>query len=296
MDNYPKIFILILTWNNPGDLRECLGHLRKITYPNFEVIVIDNASKSGTTEKVQKDFQKFTFIYNKENSGFTGGNNIGIKYALKKNADFILIMNDDIMVSSNFLEPLVQIACSNINIGIVGPKNYFYDEKDKIFSSGRKVNYWLGRTIELNLESKAEVEAIAGCCFLIRDAVIKKIGYLYEPFFINFEETDFCLRARKAGFKIICEPKSEVWHKVQSTVSKISSLQSYYCYRNKALFMKRNASFYFKYLFYFYYTLYLSFRFVEKLFRGNKEIALSIKNALFDFWRGKLGKKLDKRH
>ena len=291
--NYPKVSIIILNWNGLKDTIECLESLRKITYPNYEVIIVDNGSSGNDPDVLEQKYKDYIrLIRNKENLGFAGGINIGIKYAFKKKADYILNLNNDIIVEKNFLEPLVEDMLKDERIGITGPANYCYYEPQKLFSSGRKINWWKGGTIELDLrQGPKEVDCLAGCCLLIKKEVINKIGYFYKPYFLDFEETDYCVKAKDSGFKILCEPKSKVWHKIRATLDKIPAAHCYYFYRNKLLFMRRNAPFYFEYPFYIYFSLYLIFRYLENLANKNNLMAFSIKNALIDFWQGNFGKR-----
>lgn len=286
-----KVSIIILNWNNYKDTKECLLSLDKITYPNYEVIVVDNGSIDGSTLKIQKDFPQHKYIYNKDNLGFTEGNNIGMKYAMKKGTDFVLILNNDVVVEKNFLESLVDIALRNPDVGIVGPAIYFYREPEKLSRTGCKINYWRINTKVYDSVESAEMDWVYGCCLLVKKEVINKIGYLYEPYFLSYEDVDYCVRAKKAGFKIIYEPKAKIWHKSGTTLKNISSSYHYYFNRNKLLFIKRNAPVYIKYFFYFYFSLYLIFRILEKLIKKDTSAAFIIKDSLIDFWMGNFGKK-----
>ena len=288
---YPKVSIIILNWNNYEDTKECLLSLDKITYPNYEVIVVDNGSVDGSTPKIQKEFPRHKYIYNKENLGFTEGNNIGMEYAMKKGTDFVLVLNNDITVENGFLESLVDIALKNPDAGIVGPAVYFYHEPEKLSPTGGKINYWRINNKVYDLARPMEMDWIFGCCLLIKREVIETIGYFYVPFFLSYEDTDYCVRAKKTGFKIVCEPRSKIWHKIGTTIKKNPVYFYYYFYRNKLLFIKRNAPFYIKFLFYFYFSLYLIFRIIEKLVKKDTLIAFAMKDALFDFWSGNFGKK-----
>jgi len=290
---YPKVSIVVLNWNGLKDAIECLESLKKITYPNYEMIVVDNGSEGNDADVLEKRYKDYIkVIRNKNNLGWAGGVNKGIEYAIANGSNLLLILNNDIVVGKNFLEPLVKDMLMDENIGIIGPANYCYYEPKKVFSSGQKISYWKGKVIELNLlgDSK-EVDTLAGCCLLIKKEVIDKIGYFYEPYFLNLEETDYCARAGKTGFKTVCEPKSKVWHKIGATLGKIPASATYYFYRNKLLFTKRNAPFYIKYPFYFYASLYLVFRFIEELIKRDKMMTFAIKRALIDFWTGSFGKK-----
>ena len=117
----PKVFIIILNWNNWVDTKDCLESLKTNGYQNCEVVVVDN----GSDEKPEITNPKIKVIYNKENLGFSGGNNVGIKYALENGADYVLILNNDTIASDDFLVKLVEAGESDKKIGFLGPKIYF---------------------------------------------------------------------------------------------------------------------------------------------------------------------------
>lgn len=284
-----KVSFVILNWNNYIDTKECLESLEKITYPDYEVILLDNGSHDGSTQKIQKEFPQYTYIYNNDNLGFTKATNVGVKEALKRGADYVFFLNNDMIVDKNFLEPLVK-AMEDEKTGLVGPATYCYPEKEKLHTAGEKINYWKAGVEELALPKKTvEVDCI-GDCFLIKKEAFEKIGYFYEPYFLYLADTEFCVRARKAGFRIICEPSSLVWHKVRGTMDKVPAFANYYYYRGKLLFTRRNAPFYIKYPFYVYCSIYLFLRFIEKSIKRDKVKAYAIRSALVDFWLGRFGK------
>lgn len=288
---YLKVSIIILNWNNYKDTKECLESLKKISYSNYEVIIVDNGSENDSTQKLQKEFPQHTYLYNKDNLGFTGGNNIGMEYAIKAGTDFVLVLNNDVIVANNFLELLVNIALKNPNIGIVGPAIYFYREPKKLSPTGGKINYWRINNKVYDLAKPMEMDWIFGCCLLIKREVIETIGYFYVPFFISYEDVDYCVRAKRTGFKVIYEPKARIWHKSGTSLKKVSIFYYYYFNRNKLLFIKRNAPIYIKYFYYFYFSLYLIFRILEKIIKKDTSAALAIKDSLIDFWMGNFGKK-----
>jgi len=290
MEKIPKVSIIVLNWNNFKDTKECLESLEKISYPNHEIIVVDNGSQDGSTRRIQKEFPDYIYIYNDKNLGFGEGTNVGMKYALKRGTDYVFYINNDMIVDKAFLEPLVQ-AMRNERAGLVGPATYHYFQREKIYSAGIHLNFWKTKIKDYKFTGKLrEVDSLGGV-FLIKKEVIDKIGYFYEPYFLNLEETDYCFQAKKAGFKIFCEPKSKIWHKVGKTLRRIPATATYYYYRNQLLFIKRSNPFYLKYPLYLYWHLYLSLRFIEKSLKGEKKIAFAIKRALIDFWTGNFGKK-----
>jgi GT2 family glycosyltransferase len=252
--NYPKVSTIILNWNGLKDTIECLESLKKITYPNYRVIIVDNGSKNNEGKILKEKFGNYIhLIQNKENLGFVGGNNIGIRYALKNNADYVLLLNNDTIVEKNFLNYLTTQAIQDKNIGIVGPRIYFFDEPNKIAFGGGGINLYKGETTHIDAnrhESEIKdnqskiVDYIEGSAMLIRSTVFKKIGLLDEVYFAYWEDTDFSIRAKKAGFKVIYTPLSKIWHKVsQSTGGNMSPLSIYYLTKNRILFVKKYSSF-----------------------------------------------------
>lgn len=277
-----KVSIIVLNWNNYQDTKECLESLQKITYPHYEVIIVDNGSKDGSTKRLQKEFPQYIYIYNKENLGCAGGFNVGMKHALERGADYLFPLNNDMIVEESFLEPL--LAAMEEKVGIVGSAIYSYPQTEILHTAGEKINFWKGGLRQLYLTEKEEVDCLDGC-FLIRKELIDKIGYFNQAYFLYREETEYCLLARKAGFKVICQPKSRIWHKVGTSVDKTPPSTAFYSYQGKFLFMKRNAPFYLKYPFCIYGSLYLIFRALENLIKGDKSMALAIRDVLIDFWK-----------
>ena len=219
--DYPKVCIVILNWNGKDITSKCLDSVRGITYPNYEVILIDNGSSDGSQEHFKKNYQWITFIENPKNLGFTGGNNIGIKIGLEKKADYILLLNNDTVADPSFLDELINAGESRKDVGILNPKIYYYDNPDILWYAGGRVSIFRGIPIHLGYQKKdegqyddsCEVNFITGCAFLIKRDVIEKIGILDENLFIYSEDLDWCFRAFKAGYKGLYVPSSKIWHK-----------------------------------------------------------------------------------
>jgi len=251
----PKVSIIILNWNGLKDTIECLESLKKITYPNYEVIVVDNASKGNDADILEEKYKDYIrVIRNKENLGFAGGNNVAIRQVLKEEkSDYILLLNNDTIVESSFLDELLKVAEGNLKVGILGPKIYFYDfkgEKNIIQSAGARINLWLGRFNGIGYRQLdkgqfnkiSEVDYVGGSCILARTKVIKKIGLLNEKYFLYFEETDWCFRVKQAGYLILYVPESKIWHKQGASVKKVSGIEIYYNTRNLFYFERKFAN------------------------------------------------------
>lgn len=216
----PKVAVILLNWNNKGDTLECIESLKRVTYPNFEVLVVDNGSSDDSVSSIRAAYPDVTLIENKANLGFTGGNNVGIRQALANGADYVLLLNNDTVVDPAFLDKLVQVMESDPSIGIAGPKMYYYSEPRRIWCTGGKVNHWRGEAWNLgndeidvgNFDKLTDVDFMNGCALIVTRKVLEDIGMLHEPMFCYFEENDFCARAKKHGYRIVYVPASKIWH------------------------------------------------------------------------------------
>lgn len=292
----PNVSIVILNWNGWKDTLECLESLFQIDYRNYNVIIVDNGSTDDSLEKIREyfdavfsdsagslnvkedkclklieieeenvnswnklgDISNLAFlIKNKVNHGFAKGSNIGIKFALNLNPDYVLLLNNDTVVEKNFLSRLIEEAEKNQDIGIIGPVNYFYDKPDEIQFLSATINFNRG-TITLHLDKNllsqglVETDYVQGSCFMIRTEVIYSIGLLNSAYFCYWEETDYCVRARRAGFRVVCCTSSSIWHKIGRSSLNMPGFTVYYLTRNKFLFMRAHARNFYKFLLYFF--------------------------------------------
>ena len=239
----PKVGIAVLNWNGLADTLACLKSLRKITYKNTGIYVVDNGSKSDVaTLRRQKGI---TLIENSRNEGFCKGNNQAMKKALASGAEYMLLLNNDTEVHPEFLGKLVHVAESSTSIGLVGPKIYYYNSP-RIWFGGGNFNFWIGNTHHKETESmkKQYVDYITGCALLVKRNVIDRIGMLDERFFAYYEEVDFALRARRAGFKAVYIPSAVIWHKVGAATKRMNHFAIRLNLRNRMLLMRKHARWY----------------------------------------------------
>jgi GT2 family glycosyltransferase len=256
----PKVAIIILNWNGLADTIECLESLKNVTYANFSIVVVDNGSKGPDAEVLGNKYRgDITLIRNDKNYGFAEGNNIAIKWALENlNPDYFLLLNNDTTVDPEFLSNLVSLIDADNKIGIVGPKIYYYGSPDTLQSFGARIDFKFGTTRDIGWKKKdhgqfdhqAEVDYVNGCAMLVRKQVVETIGLLDPTYFCYYEETDFCTRARKAGFRIFAVPNSKIWHKKKlikkwgglGSEEKGSDSSFYYMGRNVFIFMKNHRT------------------------------------------------------
>lgn len=246
-----KLFILVLNFNGAKHILDCLQSLQLIKVPvgwRVEPVVIDNASIDNSLQLIKSRFPKLKIIKNKENLGFAAGNNVGIKLALKQKAEAVLLLNQDTVVEKSFLPPLLANDAD-----IVAPIIKFKRNDKWIYDFGGKVNWWIGRNYHVHLGGVMaslhsachhprckNPDYVSGCCMLIKKSVFEKIGLLGEKFFLYFEDADFCLRAKKAGFKIAVEPESIVLHKLTGT-GKRPFRQNLHLLKSNLLFINRHT-------------------------------------------------------
>lgn len=239
-----KVAVVILNFKVKDEALKCIESVIKSSYKNVEIIAVDNASEDGFAEEVKK-FTDIIFIQNKKNLGFSGGNNIGIKKALDNGCDYVFILNPDTILAKVAVASLVA-ACDQENIGIAGPKILFSDRKTIWYAGGTfNLNNVLGGhrgvdEIDQGQYERAEMtDYISGGAMFVRRDVFKKIGLFDEKYFLYYEDSDFCFRAKKAGFKIMYVPQAVIYHKNAQSTGLGSPLQDYYITRNRMLFASK---------------------------------------------------------
>lgn len=139
--NFPKVSIIIVNWNGKEDTLKCIESVLQTDYPNYNIIVVDNASTDDSVKYLKEKYPEIIYLENKENLGWTGGNNTGMEYAIKNGADYCFLLNNDIILDKNCLKELIRIAKSNKRIGFVVPKVYYHDNPKKIYSAGLNMIY-----------------------------------------------------------------------------------------------------------------------------------------------------------
>jgi GT2 family glycosyltransferase len=246
-----RVAIIILNWNGKEDTAECLESIGRISYPDTVTIVVDNGSTDGSVAYLSDRYPWAVMVVNHENLGYAEGNNVGIRHAREHfRPGYFLVLNNDTVVDEGFLGALVEVAASDETVGLVGPKILYYHQPGTINSAGARMiwhlgvhkNIGIGEQDNKQYDTIREVDNIHGCAFLVKSEVIEKIGVLDKRFFLLLEETDFCLRARKAGFTIKYTPRSVIYHKEGISGKKHTYSGVYYSHRNRMLLVKKNYS------------------------------------------------------
>ncbi|MBU1129875.1 glycosyltransferase family 2 protein [Patescibacteria group bacterium] len=269
-----SIAIIVLNWNQPTLTIQTIKSLLKIKHFsfNYKIFLVDNASTDNSVSVIASEARQsrwnqtvnFEILQTPSNLGFAGGNNFGIKQALKENFDYILIINNDCVVDPNFLQILLKSAQKNPKLAILCPKTYFakgyefYKDRYKknelgkvIWSAGGHMdwNNILGSNIGADQVDKGQfnkittdIDFISGCCMFVKSKLFKEIGLFDKKYFMYLEDVDFCQKAKKAGYKLAYIPNSKIWHLSAQSSSTGGNLHHYFISRNRLLFAMRYAS------------------------------------------------------
>ncbi|MDR2539635.1 MAG: glycosyltransferase family 2 protein [Chlamydiales bacterium] len=246
---FPKIFIIIVNWNGKQDTLTCLTSLHSLDYSNYQIVVVDNGSTDGSISAIKLQFPHHLLIENQTNLGFTGGNNIGIRYALDHKADFILLLNNDTKVSSDLLKHFILGFQEFPQAGILGAKICLMQNESKLDHFGGTWNPKKGifdliglHALDENWNEAFCIDYVCGAAMMIKKEVFEQIGLLESRFFLIWEESDFCMRAKHKGFQIISYPSAKIWHKVSASF-KGKTHNIYFWWRNRLLWIERNCAF-----------------------------------------------------
>ena len=210
------VSIIVVTWNGKELLKSCLTSIYSQSYKNIEVILVDNASSDNSVSFIKNKFPKVKIIVNKENAGFCKANNMGYKAS---KGDYVLFLNNDTLVTKNFLEPLIEKLGEKKNNGIVQPKIILYGNRKLqaggafFTNTGFLYHFGFGKNPDdPKYNIPMQIFSANGSCMLVKREVIEKIGLFDEDYFIYMEETDFCHRALLTGYQVWYESKAVIYH------------------------------------------------------------------------------------
>lgn len=256
-----SVAIVLVNWNSYAVTNDCIQSLYQISYPNYQIIVTDNGSTDGSGAALEKDHPTATVLYNEKNTGFTGGNNTGLVYAIEQGYDYIMMLNNDTFVEPNFLEPLVAYMDAHPNTGIIQPRIHFNHNRNLLWDGGSYFSKWLGyaytkgynQPVSQKFLTIKEVDWITGCGFLTRNNILKQSGLLIEKMFIYSEDVDLSFRIKALGYQLIYHPDSVIYHiagmsnktKEKGKEGYVNPIVHYLNIRNKIWLLKKHTSWYY---------------------------------------------------
>lgn len=268
-----KISIILLNYNGFDDTIECFESLQKITYSNYNIVIVDNNSPDKSMDRISNYMKEkeinFTYqnysdglnqnnsfmnlIQSGSNGGYGHGNNIGIKYALSNNSDYILLLNNDTLVDKNFLAPLIKYFEDHENIGILASQIFYEDRPTIFWANGGSFNKITGKIRHININEKENGQInssnctfLSGCMWFIPKKIFTEVGYINEDYFMYVEDLEFCQRVISAGYKLRVISESKIWHKVgSSSGGELTKFSVYWRTKNYLKFMKDHIEIYY---------------------------------------------------
>lgn len=297
--NYPKVAIIILNWNGWEDTVECLESLKKNTYPNYEMIVVDNSSERNDADILEKKYKDYIkVIRNKQNLGFAGGCNVGISYALGQQADYVFIVNNDVVATPDILNHLVAVA-QQADASIVGAR-VLNEKGTQILFAG---SHWPTQLFFGSKTSQTYPDQpfwpsryAQGCALFLRKDLLKQrfaeCGHFLDPrFFMYCEETDFCLYGRSRGYRCVIARDAVVYHGLAKSSGGAGNPRSYYYLtRNRIFLANRWLSLPWKILFHLYYIPSRLALQILHIGQGQSGVSRAVISGLMDGYRGIMGK------
>ncbi|MBI3154350.1 MAG: glycosyltransferase family 2 protein [Burkholderiales bacterium] len=247
----PQVTIVVLNWNGHADTAGCLDSLRAVVGERVKVLVVDNGSTDGSVPAIRAAHPGVELIETGANLGYAGGNNVGIARAVADGADFVLVLNNDTTCAPDLVDRLLEAAARHPRAGFLCPRMLYMDDPQRVWFDGAR---WKGDALTFGFPGKDRPEAelgsgdhdtdyACGAALFVRAQVVREVGLFDERYFLVWEESDWCYRARAAGWTSMVVPAARIWHKVGAAFgSEESPLRTYFSARNKLVWLARHGS------------------------------------------------------
>lgn len=247
-----KFLILIINYKNWQDTLECIKSITSNNISIEQILVIENNSCNDSFNRIKSAFKDINILKTEKNLGFTGGNNIGLKYALENNFEYVILLNNDTIIGNiDSINKLIQKMDENPDISLGTGRIFYYPQKDVIWYDGGKLVRWRGLAIHynygkniknINLDNDdKEVDFISGCYLCIRLKDFNKLGFLNENFFLYLDDVEYSARAIKSKLKLKYFPESVIYHKANGENNQSAGMV-YYSIRNRRLLIDLHFS------------------------------------------------------
>lgn len=298
------VAIVVVNYNGRADTFRCLDSLARLRHDGCLTVVVDNGSTPDDSQAIEETYPWVRVIRREDNGGWAGGNNTGIQAALDDGAGWVILLNNDTVVSPELVDRMLAVAARHEEYGVLGPVINAMDEPSEVMTDGCMFNapgyngFFQRKAIPLtgpdDEPGVTEVDIVNGCCMMISARVFEQIGLVDERFFLIHEESDFCLRAREAGYRCGVMSETLVWHKGSSSFKRQGNrLQRYFDARNLHLLVRKHSSSHeggkspfrsrWQYLKYVYY------RYAIEREHGHSEAADAVLEGVCDALQGRFG-------
>ncbi|MCF0127679.1 MAG: glycosyltransferase family 2 protein, partial [Pseudobutyrivibrio sp.] len=233
----PLVYVTVLNFKGEKDTIECVESLKQQDYDNLEILIIDNDSKDGSAEHLRAHFSEIKLIETGYNFGYAKGNNIGIEEAVKNGADYVLVLNNDTTLEPDCVRRLVEAMESYQDIALIGPAVYEYFNHEVLTSIGAFMNLKKGEgsfaTLTQAKDGLVDCDYVPGCAIMVRCALLEKIGLIPDAYFMFFEETEWCFKAKRAGYRICGCRDAVIYHKESASMQDMSEFKTHFLGYNR---------------------------------------------------------------
>jgi GT2 family glycosyltransferase len=236
MATAPRLYVIILNWNRPHDTVQCLTAVTQSTYPHLVPVVVDNGSTPGTLHHIRQAWPHIALLENGVNLGYAEGNNVGIRYALARQARYIVLLNNDALVQPDTFNQLIEAVAADPSVGAAGCKIPLFETPERLWAAGEAFPRAEPYPVDDGrFDTPRELDYAVGCCLLVRQEAILDVGLLDASFFAVHEELEWCYRLRQAGYRILYVPTAVVYHKVATSFTSNRSPAYHYLYTRNQL-------------------------------------------------------------
>ncbi len=293
-----NLMIVIINLDLKDDTIALIQSLIQAGAKPEQIIVIDNGSTDDSVLALRGAFDdRLILVENRQNLGFTGGNNLGFDMASRMGAEWVLLLNNDTLVAADFFDQFEQAIKIDPSYHILSPVIFYHSKPDVIWHMGSRIipgtllarNLYHGKNMPKNVPLLLPVDFISGCAMFIHNEVYEKIGLFDPAFFIYWEEVDFCYRARRAGYQLAVITRAKMWHKISSTTNK--DLRHYLNTRNMIYYTRKHASGVQKPIMRIYLLYRLVYTIIESFISNKRSLIRPILNGWRDGWRNPTSEK-----
>ncbi len=249
----PAVTAVVINWNGIPVIEACLASLLDSTYERLSVLVVDNASEDDSVSVIRERYPAVRIESTGRNLGYAGGANHGLRAARASGAAYVLLMNNDVEIAPDAVGELVRAAEEHPDAMLLGPKIYYFDRPDVIWSAGGVVSFWTGNIRHLGIREQdhgqfdelREVDYLTGCAVLLPARTLETVGELDETYYMYNEDTDWSTRVIRSGGKVLYVPSARLWHKVSSSSGGgLTSYKIYHRIRSTLAYFRRYAAWY----------------------------------------------------
>ncbi|MEM6795885.1 MAG: glycosyltransferase family 2 protein [Acidobacteriota bacterium] len=293
----PSVLALVLNYNGRDVTLETLSSLVSTAYEPFEIAVIDNGSTDDSKAAIAASHPGLTQVEVDRNQGISHGMNFGLRYALEGGHDYVLILNNDIEVDPQMVAEMVRVAEKDPKIGAVGPKAFYFYDRERLWSTGGILRFRHSVTRERGdgeldqgqYDQDAEVDYINGCAMLVRRQALVDTGLWDSTYFLGVEDADWCMRMKQKGYRCVYAHRAVLWHMISTSTGVYKPFRTFHTGRSTAIFVRKFAGPIGWLSFAICALVALPAAWLRELPRGNAGAALSKARGMLEGLRAPLG-------